>query len=102
MEAIIFLGLLSAVWLFTSGAGIIRFIKELFKLDNEAKITNVKKHVLREFLNCAMCIGFWTGLLFYSVTGYDHFFLLACLTAIAAEIFSRLMNLILNEWLNKF
>lgn len=101
METIKFLGLLCATWLFTEGAGPVQFIKGLMEIRANDQPKSLTKQVVRELVNCALCSGFWIGLLFYGFSGYQHWILFACLTSVAAELFARLINHIFNNYLNK-
>lgn len=101
MEAIIYIGLLACTWLFVTGASSLQFLKKLVKLDNESSVKSLTWSVIRELVNCAMCSGFWIGLVYYLLNGYHHYFLYACLVSVGAEIFARIVNLIFNSWLNK-
>lgn len=100
MEAMIYTGLLAVTWLFVAGAGSIQFIKGLLKIDNEAKPKKLWHQLLRELVNCSMCTGFWVGLFYYGINGYDHYFLIACLVSIGSIIFTGIMNIIFDRWLN--
>lgn len=96
METIKFLGLLAFTWLFVYGSAPIQFGKMLLGLTQESEIRNTWMKVLRKLVNCSLCSGFWIALLFYGLLGYNGFFLIACGFSICAEIFSRLVNLILS------
>lgn len=101
METIKFLGLLCATWLFTEGAGPIQFLKRLLEIRANDTPKSLFKQVVRELVNCALCSGFWIGLIFYSFSGYEHWILMACLTSVAAELFARTISYIFNNILNK-
>jgi hypothetical protein len=100
MESIIFLGLLSLTYLIAEGAAPVQYLKKLLNIHNESTTTSLYKQVLKALVNCSMCSGFWIGLLFYSISGYDHFILYACLTSIGAEIFTRTINALFSKILN--
>lgn len=99
MEAIKFLGLLSLTWLFTEGAGPVQFIKKLLEVHNLSEPRSLVKKVLRELVNCALCSGFWIGLIFYWF--YPNPLLMASVTSVAAELFARLINHVFSNYLNK-
>lgn len=101
MGIIIYLGLLSATWLFVEGAAPLQFIKKILNLHNESKVKNTWWSVIRKLVNCFMCMGFWIGLIYYYFSGNDNFFLMACITSITSEAYGRLINIILNKWLNQ-
>lgn len=97
MEAISFIGLLSLTHLFVEGAAPVQYLKRLANIHNDQKPETLTKQVIQALVNCAMCSGFWFGLFFYLFTGHDHFFLAACTTAIAAELFTRLIRFLFNN-----
>lgn len=88
-----FLGLIAFTWLFVEGSAPIEFLKKLAGIHNGSEISAKKlvKHVVRKLVNCALCSGFWIGLIYYQDI------LLACLTAIGSEIFKRLINLTFSK-----
>jgi len=86
MEYIKYFGLIIAVWFFTQGSQPIEFIKELFGVSHQDKPDNIWKRVFAKLINCSLCSGFWIGLFYYQSIE------LACITAIGAEIFSRLWS----------
>lgn len=101
METIKFLGLLCATWLFTEGAGPVQFAKRLLDIRAADQPKSLTKQIIRELVNCALCSGFWFGNLYYGISGYQHWFLMGCLTSVAAELFARIINHIFNNYLNK-
>ena len=86
MEAIKFIGLLCAVWLFVTGASIIEFIKLFVGLSNNSEPKRVWMQLLQKLINCSMCVGFWTGIIFYQN------FYIACILSLSAEAFERLID----------
>lgn len=101
MEAIKFIGLLSLTWLFTEGAGPVQFLKKMINVHAEAETERLElwKKVTQALVNCAMCSGFWIGLVFYWSTPNSA--LMACNVSVAAELFARALNHVLNNYLNR-
>lgn len=101
METVKFIGLLAFTWLFTQGAAPVQFIKKLLNIHRDSTPKDLTRQVIRELVNCSLCTGFWLGFIFYAITGHDYPILMGCLVSIAAEIFSRLINLIFSKFLNQ-
>jgi hypothetical protein len=91
METINFIGILAAVWLFTTGASVVQEIKNILELGNLSNPKNLALKLIRKLINCSMCTGFWVGLAYYQN------FLMACIVSIASEIFTRLLTFIFNR-----
>jgi|LakMenEpi03Aug12_release.lakeMendotaPanAssembly.Ray.scaffolds.fasta_scaffold3060321_1 hypothetical protein len=91
MEIINFIGILSITWLFATGAGSVQFIKNFFEVGSNSQPKKLWKQVAQELVNCSMCSGFWIGLAYYKS------FILACIVSISAELFTRLLRLIMNK-----
>lgn len=84
MEAIKFIGVICAVWLFVTGASIIEFIKLFIGVSNASEPKQVWKQLVQKLINCSMCVGFWFGLIIYQ----DFF--MACIVSLTAEAFERI------------
>ncbi len=91
MEVINFIGILSITWLFATGAGSVKFFKNLFDIGPLSQPKQLWKQVAQELVNCSMCSGFWIGLAYYQS------FILACIVSISAELFTRLLRLIMSK-----
>lgn len=89
MEVIKFIGLLAFTWLFVKGADPVQFTKNLFDVGNDSQPKKQYLIIIQKFLNCALCSGFWIGLIYYQDI------LLACLVSIASELFYRLLDRVL-------
>jgi hypothetical protein len=100
MEVVKFLGLLALTWLFVEGSQPVQFIKKLSGLHPDSPSKDLTRRVLTKLFNCALCSGFWIGLIYYAWTG-GPFILMACLVSICAEIFARILNLLFNRILNQ-
>ena len=91
METINFIGILTLTWLFTTGASAVQFTKNILTIGNESNPKGLMLSVIRKLINCSMCSGFWIGLAFYQN------FLMACIVSVAAEIYTRLLNVLFNR-----
>jgi type III secretory pathway component EscU len=96
MDTINFIALLSLTWLFTEGATPVQFLKKLFNVhaDAETAKLSLTKKVVQGLINCALCSGFWIGLIYYQNL------LMACLVSVGAELFARAIKLIFSKYLN--
>ena len=92
MEVVYFIGVLSCVWLFVTGAESIDFIKEVLKIHSATKTNNTVLKVISKLVNCCLCSGFWIGLVYYQS------FEMACLVSVSSEVFARLLNKFLTKW----
>lgn len=90
MEAINFIGLIILVWLFVDGAAPVRFIKEQLNIHNDTKSTNTWILLLSKLINCAMCSGFWIGLVYY------WSFEMAAIVSLTSELFYRFISKLLK------
>ncbi len=91
MATINFIGILAMTWLFVTGASSIQFIKNFLKVGNTSIPKYLILNIVQKLINCSMCSGFWIGLIYYQD------FLMACIVSISAEIFCRVMRVILNK-----
>lgn len=91
MDVIYFIGILCAVWLFVEGAESIDFLKELLNVHKKTKSKKVVIKVLAKLLNCALCSGFWVGLIYYQS------FEMGCLVSVSSEVFKRLVEKFLSN-----
>lgn len=92
MEFVKFIGVLSLVWLFVEGAEPIQFIKAYFEVHIDSKPKHWFKYIIQQLVNCALCSGFWFGLIVYK----DVMF--AGLSSVASEVFYRLINSFFKRW----
>lgn len=102
MEVVKFIGLLAFTWLFVEGAEPIQFIKKLFYVhpDNEGR--DIFRQLLSRLFSCALCSGFWFGLIYYGFTlGWDTCLIMGSLVSVGAEVFARTLKLIFDKYLNK-
>lgn len=81
-----FLSLLCLTYLIAYGATPIELVKIYFNISNESYPTSNVIIFIRELVNCALCVGFWVGLLYYQSI------LLACLVSICAEILTNYLK----------
>jgi hypothetical protein len=95
MEAINFMGLLALTWLFVEGSAAVQFIKKLLNIHPESNSRSLIVQVIVKLVSCELCSGGWIGLIYYQNL------LLACVVSVAAELFARLLNHILNNYLNR-
>ena len=86
MEIIKLLGSICAVWLFTTGAGPVQFLKLWLKIDEQTNTKLIPLLVISKLINCDLCTGFWVGLLVYQN------FWMACIISVSCEAFGRILN----------
>ena len=58
MDVETIIALAGAGWLFAEGAAPIQWLKSLVSLDNDAVIINTLKRIIRELINCSLCLSF--------------------------------------------
>jgi len=90
MEFINFIGLIVLVWMFVDGAGPVQFIKEQLNVHNDTKSSKVVILLISKLINCALCSGFWIGLLYYQSLE------LAAIVSVTSEIFYRFITKLLK------
>lgn len=93
IDFVIFIGLLCLTWLIVEGAEPIQFFKRLTNIDNASNPKGYIQIFFQQLLNCALCTGFWVGLIYYQNI------VLGCLVSVFAEIFYRLLLALLQRWL---
>ena len=71
------------IFLFVHGAEPAQAIKRYFYLGEEQPEYNQLHWWLIRLVNCSLCTGFWTGLIYYQ----DIY--MACITAVSAEILTK-------------
>lgn len=86
MIVINFLGILCAVYLFTTGAQPIQDIKRYFKVSNDSAYLNKYQYFLLTLLNCSLCFGFYVGLFYYQSI------LLAAIVSVSSELLTIFLN----------
>ena len=89
MDFLKYLGLIIAVWFFTTGSAPIQWAKSYLGIGEDDTPKNVWIRLIQKLLSCSLCFGFWVGLIYYQSIEF------ACLTSIGAELFTRLWNRIL-------
>jgi hypothetical protein len=90
MEFINFIGLIVLVWMFVDGAAPVQFIKEQLNIHNDTKSNNTWILLLSKLINCALCSGFWIGLIYYQSLE------LAAIVSVTSEIFYRFITKLLK------
>ncbi len=86
-----FLGTIFIVLMIVEFAEPIQFIKRFYQIDNNSQPKELYKQVLQKFFNCALCVGFWTGLIVYQ----DIY--MAAIISFASELAHRIVNQIFNR-----
>lgn len=100
MEIIKFFGLLALIYLFVEGSAPVQFIKGELKLLPESKTRNVYLQVLAKLFNCALCSGFWIGVMMYFKL-IPEFVLYAAFVSVCSELFYRVWIYLTNGPLGK-
>lgn len=99
MGIINFIGLLALIYMFVKGAAPIQFIKRLAKVHNDSEPKKLWLQLIQKLVNCSMCFGFWTGLVYYWFLGVDNYILMGCIVSLSAELFTRIIDHIFNlKW----
>lgn len=82
-----YLGVIGIVLMIVEYATPIQWIKAHYKLTHaDPDPKHLGKRILKDVLNCAKCLGFWVGLVFYQ----DLYW--AVIVSFGAEITYRLYN----------
>lgn len=100
MEVLKFFGLLSLIWYFVEGAKPIQFLKKILKVHPDSKPKDLTRQIIAKLLSCALCSGFWIGILYYFEL-IPTFLLIACLVGVCAEVFYRILKFIFNNLLGQ-
>lgn len=83
---ITFISLLCLVYLFVKGAEPIQYLKSKLNIACDSQYQHPIQWFILKLVNCALCSGFWIGLIFYQTI------LLACLVSVGSELLYRTMN----------
>lgn len=95
MEKLIGITLLTC--LIVEYAAPIRWIKVYFGISEQDNPKQMYKIILQKLFNCALCLGFWLGLIFYLNT--DKFLYMAAIISFTSEIAYRSLNILLTKYL---
>lgn len=81
-----FIGICILTWFVVEGSTPLQVIKNLLKVGEQSKTSNIWHEGIKTLFNCSKCLGFWIGLIYYQSIEF------ACLTSIGSEIFYRIWN----------
>lgn len=95
MEYIKFIGLLCLTWGIVKGFGSVQWLKNQLTIGETSKPTNLIPIVFQGLFNCAICTGFWVGVIAYYP--YENYLLWACIVSVSAELFTRLLSYLLSR-----